>query len=217
MIIGIIDYGMGNLFSVEQALKKLDCTVILSDDPEVLEEAEAILLPGVGAFPDAMELLDAKGLSAFIRSLPEKNIPLLGICLGMQLLYEDSSEVRPAKGLGLLKGQVRRFERGTYRIPHMGWNRLEFSRMPYWLDDLQVDTHVYFVHSFLAVHTDPQEVFATASYGNLDVPGVVGAGLITGMQFHPEKSGDFGHYLLEQWIANVRRNLDEQVSAVPRD
>ena len=217
MIIGIIDYGMGNLFSVEQALKKLDCTVILSDDPEVLEEAEAILLPGVGAFPDAMELLDAKGLSAFIRSLPEKNIPLLGICLGMQLLYEDSSEVRPTQGLGLLKGQVRRFERGTYRIPHMGWNRLQFSRMPYWLDDLQVDTHVYFVHSFLAVNTDAQEVFATASYGNLDVPGVVGAGLITGMQFHPEKSGDFGHYLLEQWIANVRRNLDEQVSAVPRD
>lgn len=217
MIIGIIDYGMGNLFSVEQALKKLDCTVILSDDPEVLEEAEAILLPGVGAFPDAMELLDAKGLSAFIRSLPEKNIPLLGICLGMQLLYEDSSEVRPTQGLGLLKGQIRRFEKGTYRIPHMGWNRLEFSRKPYWLDDVQVDTHVYFVHSFLAVNTDPAQVFATASYGSLDVPGVVGAGLITGMQFHPEKSGDFGHYLLEQWIANVRRNLDEQVSAIPRD
>ncbi|MGO1060552.1 imidazole glycerol phosphate synthase subunit HisH [Planococcus sp. FY231025] len=217
MIIGIIDYGMGNLFSVEQALKKLDCTVILSDDPEVLGEAEAILLPGVGAFPDAMELLDAKGLSAFIRSLPEKNIPLLGICLGMQLLYEDSSEVRPTQGLGLLKGQIRRFEKGTYRIPHMGWNRLEFSRKPYWLDDEQVDTHVYFVHSFLAVNTDPAQVFATASYGNLDVPGVVGAGLITGMQFHPEKSGDFGHYLLKQWIANVRRNLDEQVSAIPRD
>lgn len=217
MIIGIIDYGMGNLFSVEQALKKLDCTVILSDDPEVLGEAEAILLPGVGAFPDAMELLDAKGLSAFIRSLPEKNIPLLGICLGMQLLYEDSSEVRPTQGLGLLKGQIRRFEKGTYRIPHMGWNRLEFSRKPYWLDDVQVDTHVYFVHSFLAVNTDPAQVFATASYGNLDVPGVVGDGLITGMQFHPEKSGDFGHYLLEQWIANVRRNLDEQVSAIPRD
>lgn len=217
MIIGIIDYGMGNLFSVEQALKKLDCTVILSDDPEVLEEAEAVLLPGVGAFPDAMELLDAKGLSAFIRSLPEKNIPLLGICLGMQLLYEDSSEVRRTQGLGLLKGQIRRFEKGTYRIPHMGWNRLEFSRKPYWLDDVQVDTHVYFVHSFLAVNTDPAQVFATASYGNLDVPGVVGDGLITGMQFHPEKSGDFGHYLLEQWIANVRRNLDEQVSAIPRD
>lgn len=217
MIIGIIDYGMGNLFSVEQALKKLECTVILSDDPEVLEEAEAILLPGVGAFPDAMELLDKKGLSAFIRSLPEKNIPLLGICLGMQLLYEDSSEVRQTKGLGLLKGQIRRFERGTYRIPHMGWNRLEFARMPYWLDDLQVDTHVYFVHSFLAVETDPEEVFATAGYGSLDVPGVVGTGLITGMQFHPEKSGDFGHYLLEQWIANVRRNLDEQVSTISRD
>lgn len=212
MIIGIIDYGMGNLFSVEQALKKLDCTVILSDDPQLLLEAEAILLPGVGAFPDAMELLNQKGLSSFIRSLPERGIPLLGICLGMQLLYEDSSEGKTTEGLGLLSGNIRRFERGTYRIPHMGWNRLEFSRLPYWLDDLQADTHVYFVHSFLAVNTDPAQVWATASYGDLDVPGVVGSEWITGMQFHPEKSGDFGHYLLAQWIANVRRNRNEQIS-----
>ncbi|ANU11597.1 imidazole glycerol phosphate synthase, glutamine amidotransferase subunit [Planococcus antarcticus DSM 14505] len=207
MIIGIIDYGMGNLFSVEQALKKLECTVIVSDDPAVLLEAEGILLPGVGAFPDAMELLNEKGLSKFIQSLKEKNIPLLGICLGMQLLYEDSSEVKSTKGLGLLTGQIRRFEKGTYRIPHMGWNRLEFSRVPYWLDEVLSDTHVYFVHSFLAVNTNEQEVWATASYGGLNVPGVVGNGLITGMQFHPEKSGDFGHHLLEQWISNVRRNL----------
>jgi imidazole glycerol-phosphate synthase subunit HisH len=204
MIVGIIDYGMGNLFSVEQALKKLDCTVILSDDPETLLEAEAILLPGVGAFPDAMELLDSKGMSDFIRSLPVKGIPLLGICLGMQLLYEDSSEVRQTQGLGLLKGKVRRFEKGAYRIPHMGWNRLEFSAMPYWLDSLHRDTHVYFVHSFYVTETEGEEVFAAAEYGNIDVPGVVGKGLITGMQFHPEKSGDFGHHLLEQWIANVR-------------
>jgi imidazole glycerol-phosphate synthase subunit HisH len=206
MIIGIIDYGMGNLFSVEQALKKMDCTVVLSDDPALLEEAEAILLPGVGAFPDAMELLDRKGLSGFIKSLPEKNIPLLGICLGMQLLYEDSSEGKPTKGLGLLKGHVRRFEKGTYRIPHMGWNQLHFSKLPYWLEDLQSDTHVYFVHSFLAMETAADEVLATAQYADLEVPGVVGKGLITGMQFHPEKSGSFGHYLLEQWIKNVRGN-----------
>ncbi|WP_142828838.1 imidazole glycerol phosphate synthase subunit HisH [Planococcus soli] len=209
MIIGIIDYGMGNLFSVEQALKKLECTVIISDDPAVLLEAEAILLPGVGAFPDAMELLNQKGLSAFIQTLPEKNIPLMGICLGMQLLYEDSSEVKPTKGLGLLTGQIRRFEKGMHRIPHMGWNRLEFSRVPYWLGEVLSDTHVYFVHSFLAVNTKDEEVWGTASYANHDVPGVVGNGLITGMQFHPEKSGDFGHYLLEQWIANVRRKLND--------
>lgn len=214
MIVGIIDYGMGNLFSVEQALKKLDCTVILSDDPETLLEAEAILLPGVGAFPDAMSLLDAKGLSGFIRSLPEKGIPLLGICLGMQLLYEDSSEIRMTKGLGLLKGKVRRFEKGTYRIPHMGWNRLQFGKMPYWLESLQSDTHVYFVHSFYVTEADPEEIFAEAEYSNIQVPGVVGKGLVTGMQFHPEKSGDFGHYLLEQWIANVRRNSNEQISNI---
>lgn len=217
MIIGIIDYGMGNLFSVEQALKKMECTVIMSDDPALLEEAEAILLPGVGAFPDAMELLNRKGLSAFIQSLPAKGIPLLGICLGMQLLYEDSSEVKPTKGLGLLQGQVRRFEKGSYRIPHMGWNRLHFSHLPYWLDAVQSDTHVYFVHSFLAVNTNPEEVLATAEYGGIEVPGVVGSGLITGMQFHPEKSGDFGHYLLEQWIANVRRNQHGQLSNLSRD
>ncbi|MFD1032107.1 imidazole glycerol phosphate synthase subunit HisH [Metaplanococcus flavidus] len=209
MIVGIIDYGMGNLFSVEQALKKLDCTVILSDDAETLLEAEAILLPGVGAFPDAMALLDSKGLSGFIRSLPDKGIPLMGICLGMQLLYEDSSEIRMTEGLGLLKGKIRRFERGTYRIPHMGWNRLEFTRLPYWLEDLQSDTHVYFVHSFYVTDADPEEVFAGAEYSNVKVPGVVGKGLVTGMQFHPEKSGDFGHYLLEQWIANVRGNSGE--------
>lgn len=212
MIVGIIDYGMGNLFSVEQALKKLGCTVILSDDPQTLLEAEAILLPGVGAFPDAMKLLDEKGLSDFIRSLPGQGIPLLGICLGMQLLYEESSEIRQTAGLGLLTGKVRRFEKGTYRIPHMGWNRLEFSTMPFWLENLQVDTHVYFVHSFYITETKAEEVFASASYGNVEVPGVVGDGLITGMQFHPEKSGDFGHYLLEQWIANVRGNKNEQVS-----
>ncbi|RNF39351.1 imidazole glycerol phosphate synthase subunit HisH [Planococcus salinus] len=217
MIIGIIDYGMGNLFSVEQALKKMDCTVVMSDDPAILEEAEAILLPGVGAFPDAMELLNRKGLSSFIQSLPSKGIPLLGICLGMQLLYEDSSEGKSTKGLGLLQGQIRRFEKGAHRIPHMGWNRLHFSRLPYWLDSLKSDTHVYFVHSFLAVNTEQEEVLATAEYGGIEVPGVVGKGLITGMQFHPEKSGDFGHYLLEQWIANVRRNQHEQLSNLSRD
>jgi glutamine amidotransferase len=217
MIIGIIDYGMGNLFSVEQALKKLECTVIMSDDPEILGEAEAILLPGVGAFPDAMDLLNKKGLSSFIKSLPQKNIPLLGICLGMQLLYEDSTEGKLTQGLSLLKGHIRRFEKGTDRIPHMGWNRLHFARLPYWLDDVQSDTHVYFVHSFLATETAPEEVWATAEYSGAQVPGVVGSGLITGMQFHPEKSGDFGHYLLEQWIANVRRNQDEQVSNLSRD
>ncbi|MFC4713966.1 imidazole glycerol phosphate synthase subunit HisH [Planococcus dechangensis] len=209
MIVGIIDYGMGNLFSVEQALKKLECTVITSDDVRLLGEADAILLPGVGAFPDAMKRLEEKGLAQFIRSLPEQGIPLLGICLGMQLLYEDSEEVRPTQGLGLLKGHIRRFPKGTYRIPHMGWNRLHFADKPYWLEDVLTDTHVYFVHSFLAVETDPSQVWASAEYGEFDVPGVVGDGLITGMQFHPEKSGEFGHYLLEQWIANVRRNVHE--------
>lgn len=209
MIVGIIDYGMGNLFSVEQALKKLDCTVILSDDPNILLEAEAILLPGVGAFPDAMDLLDSKGLSEFIKSLPARGIPLLGICLGMQLLYEDSSEVKMTKGLGLLTGKVRRFEKGSHRIPHMGWNRLEFPTMPVWLDGLKPDTHVYFVHSFYITEADEMENFAIAEYGNVEVPGVVGKGMVTGMQFHPEKSGEFGHYLLEQWIANVRGNKNE--------
>ncbi|MTD31673.1 imidazole glycerol phosphate synthase subunit HisH [Planomicrobium sp. YIM 101495] len=217
MIVGIIDYGMGNLFSVEQALKGLGCTVILSDDVAELKRADALVLPGVGAFPDAMALLEAKELSDFILNLPDSGTPLLGICLGMQLLYEDSVEGRPTKGLGLLKGSIRRFEGKELRIPHMGWNELEFSQIPEWLKSEQEDTHVYFVHSFLAVDTDPSEVMAAASYGGYEVPGVTGDGLVTGMQFHPEKSGAFGHYLLKQWIAAVRGKRDEEVSSVSGD
>ena len=135
----------------------------------------------------------------------------------MQLLYEDSSEIRMTQGLGLLKGKVRRFESGTYRIPHMGWNRLEFKTMPFWLESLLSDTHVYFVHSFYITEADKEEIFAWADYSGVEVPGVVGSGLVTGMQFHPEKSGEFGHYLLEQWIANVRGQNNGQLSNLSGD
>lgn len=210
MKIGVIDYGMGNLFSVTQALKKLNAEVILSSKPEELREADALILPGVGAFPDAMKRLQETGLDGFIRSEVKNGKPLLGICLGMQLLFEESEEVAPTNGFGFFEGKVVRFsgisEKGEkYRVPHMGWNLLTFHSVPDWLkgEQLPEDKHVYFVHSYYA-NTDSPQVVATADYFGVQVPGIVQNGNVCGMQFHPEKSGEFGVYLLKKWLQGVK-------------
>lgn len=210
MKIGVIDYGMGNLFSVEQALKRLDCEVIVSSDPTALAAADALILPGVGAFPDAMKRLSETGLEQFIRSQVDAKKPLLGICLGMQLLFEESEEVTPTKGFSFFKGTITRFsgisQSGEqYRVPHMGWNTLQFNSIPTWLENAQLpeSKFVYFVHSFYGANIDKEQLVASADYFDVEVPGVVQAGNVTGMQFHPEKSGDFGVFLLEQWLKGV--------------
>ncbi|MEL4026068.1 imidazole glycerol phosphate synthase subunit HisH [Lysinibacillus endophyticus] len=209
MIIGVIDYGMGNLFSVEQALKRLNCEVIVSADPSTLAATDALILPGVGAFPDAMKRLSETGLDEFIRQQVDAKKPLLGICLGMQLLFEESEEVAPTKGFGYFKGKITRFsgesEFGKYRVPHMGWNTLEFQSLPTWLENktLPESKYVYFVHSFYGANIDREQLVASADYFGVEVPGVVQAGSVCGMQFHPEKSGEFGVFLLEQWLNGV--------------
>lgn len=210
MRIAVIDYGMGNLFSVEQALKRLGCNVAVTADPKVIDLADAVVLPGVGAFPDAMKRLEETGFLTVIQQLKETNKPLLGICLGMQLLFEESEEVTPTKGLGFFKGRIARFSGKTeegvsYRVPHMGWNELEFKTMPEWLENtsLPEERHVYFVHSFYATEMEPSELVASADYCGIDVPGIVQVGSVTGMQFHPEKSGTLGFFLLEQWLKSV--------------
>lgn len=210
MRIAVIDYGMGNLFSVEQALKRLGCHVAVTSDPEVIQIADAVVLPGVGAFPDAMKRLEETNLLSVLEQLKGSQKPLLGICLGMQLLFEESVEVTPTKGLGFFKGRIARFSGVTedgvmYRVPHMGWNELQFSRMPEWVSNatLPEERHVYFVHSFYATDMDPAELVASADYFGIDVPGIVQVGSITGMQFHPEKSGTLGFFLLEQWLKSV--------------
>ena len=211
MRIAVIDYGMGNLFSVEQALKRLGCKVAVTADIDALRQADALVLPGVGAFPDAMKRLDETGLLSYLQEVKETNKPLLGICLGMQLLFEESEEVAQTNGLGFFKGRIARFS-GTsakgesYRVPHMGWNNLQFKRYPVWLSKEALDNeYVYFVHSFYATDLEDADLVAYADYGGEIVPGIVQKGSITGMQFHPEKSGSCGVALLTAWLKGIEK------------
>ncbi|MER2038632.1 MAG: imidazole glycerol phosphate synthase subunit HisH [Solibacillus sp.] len=205
MKIAIIDYGMGNLFSVEQALKRLGAEVIVTSDKTCLETADALVLPGVGAFPDAMKRLQETRLIPFIQQTKK---PLLGICLGMQLMFEQSEEVAPTDGLKIFQGHIKRFE-GVSRIPHMGWNELNVQQTPIWLTSslLPKDRYVYFVHSFYATKMDEKELVAYADYEGIKVPGIVSKDNFTGMQFHPEKSGQFGVYLLTAWAKGVMEKI----------
>lgn len=201
-MIGIIDYGMGNLFSVSKALERLNVPYFITDDKEQLMKANGILLPGVGSFKDAMDRLNSSGLSETIQKYTETGKPLLGICLGMQLLFEDSEENGPTKGLGLLSGHVKRFsgttqEGNNYKVPHMGWNKLSFKR-PSDILNASTEDFVYFVHSYLVKTNDPYVIIASSDYYS-EVPAIVGKGNIYGMQFHPEKSSKLGMQLLQNF------------------
>ncbi|MEK5528469.1 imidazole glycerol phosphate synthase subunit HisH [Viridibacillus sp. FSL R5-0468] len=214
MKIGIIDYGMGNLFSVEQAIKRLGYEVIVSADKEELLATDALILPGVGAFKDAMKRLQETNLVSLINEVKKSNIPLLGICLGMQLLFQGSAENGSGKGLGIFNGEIERFagindDGSAYRVPHMGWNELQFAQRPEWLqeDEMTDNRFVYFVHSYFATNMDRADLVAFAHYGNEQVPGIVQKGSITGMQFHPEKSSEFGVLLLKRWLDGVKKGV----------
>ncbi|WP_043930293.1 imidazole glycerol phosphate synthase subunit HisH [Bacillus sp. EB01] len=202
-MIGIIDYGMGNLFSVSKALERLGARYFLSGDRAELAEADALILPGVGSFRDAMFLLKSEGLADMLHGYAASGKPLLGICLGMQLLFEESAENGPAEGLGILPGRVERFTGlaadGTpYKVPHMGWNRLSFKKESPILSGLE-EGHVYFVHSYFVKADNPEYLIAQANY-NEEVSAVVGKGNVYGMQFHPEKSGPLGIQLLQNFL-----------------
>ncbi|ATP41738.1 imidazole glycerol phosphate synthase subunit HisH [Solibacillus sp. R5-41] len=205
MKIGVIDYGMGNLFSVEQALKRLNAEVIVTSDKAQLNQADALVLPGVGAFPDAMKRLQETDLIDYIKATKK---PFLGICLGMQLLFEASDEVTPTIGLGIFKGRIERFK-GVSRIPHMGWNDLTLQQTPNWLQNksLPKDRFVYFVHSFYASNIALEQLVAAAHYEGVTVPGIVARDNFTGMQFHPEKSGQLGIFLLREWANGVEATV----------
>jgi imidazole glycerol-phosphate synthase subunit HisH len=207
-MIGIIDYGMGNLHSVCSALKRINQPYILSGDPEELQNTDGLLLPGVGSFKDAMSELEKTGLAEFIKNEAKNGKPLMGICLGMQLLFEGSSENGITKGLGLLPGRVERFTGTTsdgrsYKVPHMGWNDLNFLKSDQPLVKGIDEGHVYFVHSFV-VQTENKEVLAAvAHYEDVEVPAVVGSGRIMGTQFHPEKSSVTGMSILQNFCRFV--------------
>jgi glutamine amidotransferase len=206
-MIGVIDYDRGNLHSVTSALKRLEIPFLVSDQPEELKGTEALLLPGVGHFRDAMEGLEKKGLVSFLKEEALKK-PFLGICLGMQLLFEGSEEGGLTLGLGLLPGEIKRFtgidpetER-SYKVPHMGWNRLTFHQLTHPLFSGLKEDYVYFVHSYLAAPKNPSNVLASADYHGV-VPAIVGEGHIFGAQFHPEKSSEFGQALLKNFYQFV--------------
>ncbi|KIL42924.1 imidazole glycerol phosphate synthase subunit HisH [Jeotgalibacillus campisalis] len=206
-MIGIVDYGMGNLFSVSKALERMNVPYIISDNKEQLAHAEALILPGVGAFRDAMKLLNETGLASFITEQVQKGKPILGICLGMQLLFEESEENGLHKGLGLLNGRAVHFsgkdqDGSSYKVPHMGWNKLDFHKQSPLTEELKED-HVYFVHSYYITEHERDTLIASADYFG-EVPAVVGKEKVFGMQFHPEKSGDLGVKLLQNYTRYVK-------------
>jgi glutamine amidotransferase len=211
-MIGIVDYGMGNLFSVSKALERLGAPYFLSSKKEELLAADALILPGVGAFRDAMLLLNEEGLSDMVKEFAKTGKPLLGICLGMQLLFEDSDENGFTEGLALLPGSVRRFpgttsNGQTYKVPHMGWNKLQFVQSSPLTDGL-IEDYVYFVHSYFVNAENSEVLIAKANYHE-EVSAVVGRDNIYGMQFHPEKSSKLGMALLANFIklAQERKTL----------
>ena len=195
-MIGIIDYGVGNLKSVSNALRYVGCESVITADPQELERADGVILPGVGAFPDAADKLRAAGLDQTVITQGQKK-PVLGICLGMQLLLERGEEVRPCPGLGVVQGVCAKIPTQE-KLPHIGWNTLTFSHDSPLFQGLDQGTSVYFVHSFSAQDTSEAQVIATTDYG-IPVTAAVQNGNFFGCQFHPEKSGDAGLHILRNF------------------
>jgi glutamine amidotransferase len=195
-VIAIIDYGMGNLYSLSQALLRLDHEFVITDDTETIKNADKLILPGVGAFGDAMVELKGRGLAKVITEEAIAGKPLLGICLGMQLLFTSSDEHGYFSGLNLLSGHVEKMSMDL-PIPHMGWNWLSF-RHPHPLLGSLEEGHVYFVHSYHVKATNAEDVIATTDYSE-EITAIVARNNIIGMQFHPEKSGPLGIQLLHQF------------------
>jgi len=197
-MLAIVDYGVGNLFSLACSLTAIGVQSVVTADPAVLEQADQIILPGVGAFGDAAQKLRSSGLDQHIIALAKAGKPLLGICLGMQMLFEKSFEFGEYDGLGLIPGSVRSIAEvipADYKIPHIGWNALEFKKESPLFAHIKDGDFVYFVHSFYA--TDCEEsVIATAEYG-ADLTAAVARGNVFGCQFHPEKSGEVGLNILK--------------------
>lgn len=194
-MIAIIDYGAGNIFSVKNALEYLNIPFILTDNKSEIKNADSIILPGVGAFPSAMKKLEEKKLVSVLKEQAEQK-PFLGICLGMQMLFENGCEFEETNGLGLIKGTVKKMDEPSLSIPHIGWNKLEILNdcpLMYGLDD----DYVYFVHSYKAECED-KYISAYCDYGHR-VPALVFNGNVYGAQFHPEKSGKTGLQILKNF------------------
>jgi len=196
-MIAIIDYGVGNLFSLQSSFRKIGADILVTSDPEALRKADKLILPGVGAFADAAKKLRESGLDRVVKEEAAKGKPIMGICLGMQMLFEKSYEYGEHEGLGLLKGSVVPMAGaipGELKIPHIGWNALHIRRENTLLRYVNQDDCVYFVHSFYATGCE-DSLIASAEYGE-ELTAAVEKGNIMGCQFHPEKSGEVGLAIL---------------------
>ena len=197
-MIAIIDYDAGNVKSVEKALQALNQEVIITKDKDTLLKADKVILPGVGAFGDAMEKLHTYGLVDVIYELVEKKKPFLGICLGLQLLFEESEESPGVKGLGILKGKIVRFPQSELKVPQIGWNSLDFPKESKLFKDIANGEYVYFVHSYY-LKAEEDIVVATTEYG-VTVHAAVEKDNVFACQFHPEKSSGVGLNILKNFV-----------------
>ena len=200
-MVAIVDYGVGNLFSLQSSFAAIGAEAVVTADSAVLEAADCVILPGVGAFEDAARKLRSSGLDKTIKELAEKGKPLMGICLGMQMLFERSYEYGCHEGLGLIKGSVRPIRDvipADYKIPHIGWNGLIFKKESALLKYVNEGDCVYFVHSYYAAECEGA-VIATAEYGP-ELTAAVANGNVFGCQFHPEKSGEVGLKILKAFV-----------------
>lgn len=198
-MIALIDYGIGNLRSVEKALAAVGAEVQLTSAPEVIRAADKVVLPGVGAFGDGMAGLRQRGLEAVIETVLQEGKALLGICLGMQLLFEVSYELGEHRGLGLLPGEVRKFERGDLKVPQTGWNQVRTEKDSPLLSGLAPNSYAYFNHSYYCEPANREDILASSEYG-VRYAAVVGRGRLYGVQFHPEKSQAVGLQILRNFV-----------------
>jgi len=196
-MIAIIDYGGGNLRSVQNGFAAAGFPTVVTDEPHLLEDADGLVLPGVGAFGQAMKSLRESGLGQLLLRRVAAGVPLLGICLGLQLLFEKSVEKGEHAGLGLIEGAVVPFS-GVLKVPQIGWNQLSIRREHPLLEGINQGDYFYFVHSFYAYPTDPAVILASADYGG-DFPAVVQKDHLFGIQFHPEKSSRLGLQILKNF------------------
>jgi len=201
-MVAIVDYGVGNLFSLKSSFSAIGANAVVTSSKSELERADSIILPGVGAFRDAAKKLRDSGLENTVVSLAKNGKPLMGICLGMQLLFEKSFEYGEHKGLGLIKGEIRPIEAVIpkgYKIPHIGWNSLEIKKPSPIFENVNNGEYVYFVHSYYAADCE-NSVTAVSNYG-APLTAAVQSGNVFGCQFHPEKSGETGLKILRSFVA----------------
>lgn len=201
-MIAIADYGMGNLKSLKNALNYIGCESVITSDKDAILKSDAVIIPGVGAFPDAITNMKKIGLDSIIADAALNGKPVLGICLGMQLLFEEGEEITKCRGLSLIKGTIIKIK-GNVKVPHMGWNSLKIKKNCPLTDGIEDGCYVYFVHSYYAEIKDDGILNAYTTYG-IDIPAVISSKNLYGTQFHPEKSGPAGIKILKNFRGLIK-------------